>query len=414
MIHALVLGLVIAIILIILIQKTTSGFTAAECDARYTINYRACQATYKNAEKKCGNGRNATSCKQKALRAKEACTDAARNAKITCLSPAAAAGDIVATRQLQAAQTQSVQTSSPPAVTAAALVTPGATFTPSTLMGGQGKKNVSAPAPAALAPCAADETEMIFGGKLEGEGLSGENAAALHAGDPVCRKQIPSAQRCDFDNGEIQHFINANNKECLKIRAPRQAPAPTPIQAPWTPTRQAPAPPPRQAPAPPPIQALAPPPRQAPAPPPIQVLAPPPRQAPAPPPRQAPAPPPRQAPAPPPIQALAPPPIQAPTPPPRQAPAPPPRQAPAPPPIPAPAEAPATVRMAPCAADETEMIFGGKLEGEGLSGENAAALHAGDPVCRKQIPSAQRCDFDNGEIQHFINANNKECLRLRR
>ena len=140
MIHALVLGLVIAIILIILIQKTTSGFTAAECDARYTLSYRACGDTYEKAQKECGNGRNATSCKQKALRAKEACIDAAASAKITCLGPAAAAGDVVATRQLQDAQQRDERRSSPPAITGGARVTPGATFTPADAQDGRGRR----------------------------------------------------------------------------------------------------------------------------------------------------------------------------------------------------------------------------------------------------------------------------------
>jgi hypothetical protein len=127
MIHALVLGLVIAIVLIILIQKVTSGFTAAECDAKYTIDYRACVDTYEKAQKRCGNQE---SCKKKALKAKESCTDAALNAKIPCLGPAAAAGDVVATNKLRDAQRIDTRRSSPPAITGGALVTPGATFTP--------------------------------------------------------------------------------------------------------------------------------------------------------------------------------------------------------------------------------------------------------------------------------------------
>lgn len=129
MIHALVLGLVIAIILIILIQKTTSGFTAAECDARYTKDYQACGDAYQKAEKKC-KGRKIEQCKIKALRAKDACIDAAASVKMTCLGPAAASGDVVATQQLKDAQQRDQRKSSPPVVNGASLVTPGATFTP--------------------------------------------------------------------------------------------------------------------------------------------------------------------------------------------------------------------------------------------------------------------------------------------
>jgi hypothetical protein len=100
MIHALVLGLVIAIIILILIQKTTSGFTAAECDARYTLDYGACGDAYERAQRAC-RGRKIEECKLKALRAKEACIDAAASVKMTCLVPAAASGDVVATQQLK-------------------------------------------------------------------------------------------------------------------------------------------------------------------------------------------------------------------------------------------------------------------------------------------------------------------------
>jgi hypothetical protein len=136
MIRAVILGLVIAIVLIILIQKNTSGFTAAECDANYTLAYRACGDAYEKAQKRCGTGRNQESCKQKALKAKESCTDAALNAKIPCLGPAADAGDVVAANKLRDAQRLDTRRSSPPSVNGAALVTPGAAFTP-----------VAAPAP---------------------------------------------------------------------------------------------------------------------------------------------------------------------------------------------------------------------------------------------------------------------------
>ena len=85
-----------------------------------------------------------------------------------------------------------------------------------------------------------------------------------------------------------------------------------------------------------------------------------------------------------------------------------------PPPVPAPAEAPSALGMAPCEADETEMIFGGQLPGEGLMGEKAPLLRAGDPVCRKPLPTGQLCDIEGNEIQHTITSNNKECLTLRR
>ena len=264
MIHALVLGLVIAIILIILIQKVTSGFTAAECDARYTLAYQACSDAYEKAQR----GRATTSDKQKALRAKESCLDAAAAAKIICLGPAAAAGDVVATKRLQDAQRQDRKTSSQPTVTAANRVTPGAALTPSAprvfrpaglrprsslrsrpapSQGNQGNRGGSAvpapaqvlavpvpapaqvlavpvPAPAEapsalqMAPCEANETEMIFGGQLPGEGLMGEKAPLLRAGDPVCRKPLPIGQLCDIERNEIQHTITSNNKECLTLR----------------------------------------------------------------------------------------------------------------------------------------------------------------------------------------------------
>jgi hypothetical protein len=166
MIHALVLGLVIAIVLIILIQKVTSGFTAAECDARYTADYRACGDTYEKTQK----GRATTSDKQKALRAKEACIAAAAATKITCLGPAAAAGDVVATKRLQDAQRQDRKTSSPRAVTGANRVTPGAALTPSAPRGGKnrdrgrGKRGSAAPAPspimAAPAPSQGNQTQV--------------------------------------------------------------------------------------------------------------------------------------------------------------------------------------------------------------------------------------------------------------
>jgi hypothetical protein len=154
MIHAVVLGLVIAIIILILIQKTTSGFTAAECDARYTLDYGACGDAYERAQRAC-RGRKIEECKLKALRAKEACVDAAASVKMTCLVPAAASGDVVATQQLKAAQQSDQRRSSPPAVKGAALVTPGATFTPPAPSAPLAVVAAPAPAPApAAAPMA--------------------------------------------------------------------------------------------------------------------------------------------------------------------------------------------------------------------------------------------------------------------
>ena len=234
MIHALVLGLVIAIVLIILIQKVTSGFTAAECDARYTKDYRACGDAYEKAQRKC-KGRNTESCKQKALRTKESCIDAAASVKITCLGPAAAAGDVVATSQLQAAQTQSVKTSSPPSVTAAALVTPGATFTPAGNQGGA-SASIQAPVPAPAPPpvlavpapaeapsalqmaaCPPGDTAMLFVGQQSGEALAGGSALSLRAGDQVCSKPAPGAYQCDFGAGYAYHG-GAGIQECVKPR----------------------------------------------------------------------------------------------------------------------------------------------------------------------------------------------------
>ena len=217
MIHALVLGLVIAIILIILIQKVTSGFTAAECDARYTLAYQACSDAYEKAQR----GRATTSDKQKALRAKESCLDAAAAAKIICLGPAAAAGDVVATKRLQDAQRhwRDRKTSSQPTVTAANRVTPGSAVpAPAQVLAVPVPAPAEAPSALQMAPCEANETEMIFGGQLPGEGLMGEKAPLLRAGDPVCRKPLPIGQLCDIERNEIQHTITSNNKECLTLR----------------------------------------------------------------------------------------------------------------------------------------------------------------------------------------------------
>jgi hypothetical protein len=278
MIHALVLGLVIAIVLIILIQKVTSGFTAAECDARYTLDYRACNDTYQTAKRAC-RGRDKTSCEQTALRAKEACTDAAASAKITCLGPAAAAGDVVATRQLQDAQRRDERRSSPPAITGGARVTPGAAFTPAESRGNQGgqgdrgdrggqgdrgDRGAAAPAPSApiqgrqaalsspemaispppmvaspppmvaspppvpapaeapsalqMAACDPGTTEVNFPGLGPNESTNG-GTRSLNTGEPVCRKPAPGPFQCDFAAGYIYHSGGAVvQPECLKPR----------------------------------------------------------------------------------------------------------------------------------------------------------------------------------------------------
>ena len=209
MIHALVLGLVIAIVLIILIQKVTSGFTAAECDARYTKDYTACGSAYEKAKKRCGNGRNATSCKQKALRARESCIDAAASAKIACLGPAAASGDVVATQQLQAAQRRDERRSSPVAVTGAALVTPGATFAPSPPQGGASTPALvaaprQAPAPTTVAAPAPRQAPA-------------PTTVAVPA--PVLAVPAPI-------------MVAAPAPRRAPAAAPRQAPAPPPVPAP--------------------------------------------------------------------------------------------------------------------------------------------------------------------------------------
>ena len=279
MIHALVLGLVIAIILIILIQKTTSGFTAAECDARYTLDYRTCNDQYEKRKRAC-RGRNQESCKGEALKAKKACVDAAAAAKITCLGPAVAAGDVVATNQLRDAQRRDKRRSSPATVTGAARVTPGSTLTPSAPQGrqggqgGQGNKDnkgnkgnkeagtpvappVAAPPPAPTAPpaptpppvaapppaptpppvaapppapapaeapsalqmaeCSPGDTAKIFAGQKSGEALAGGSATSLREGDEVCSKPAPGAYQCDFGAGYAYHG-GASISECVKPR----------------------------------------------------------------------------------------------------------------------------------------------------------------------------------------------------
>ena len=210
MIHALVLGLVIAIILMILIQKVTSGFTAAECDARYTLDYRACNDAYEKAKRAC-SGRNKTSCEQEAFRVKDACIDAAAAAKITCLGPAAASGDVVATQQIQ--QVSKVQTEMKTAsvVTASpARVTPGAAFAPA-------PAPVPAVAAAPLAACEPGATEVIFPGLKAGETITG-GSRPLVEGEAVCRKAAPAPSQCDFGAGYMYHGGGGIQPECLKPR----------------------------------------------------------------------------------------------------------------------------------------------------------------------------------------------------
>jgi hypothetical protein len=261
MIHALVLGLVIAIILIILIQKTTSGFTAAECDARYTLDYQTCNDQYEKRKRAC-RGRNQESCKGEALKAKKACIDAAASGKITWLGPAVAAGDVVATNQLRDAQRRDERRSSPATVTGAARVTPGSTLTPSARQGRQGNKDnkevgtpvappvtvpppaptpppvtvpppaptpppVAAPPPAPapaeapsalqMAECSPGDTPMIFAGQKSGEALAGGSATSLREGDEVCSKPAPGAYQCDFGAGYAYHG-GASISECVKPR----------------------------------------------------------------------------------------------------------------------------------------------------------------------------------------------------
>lgn len=122
MLHAVILGLVIAIVLLFLIQKSTSGFTAAECDARYTLAYKACGAAYDTAKKACQGG-NQEGCRTTALHARQACQDSAREAKNACMGDAAAGGDNVATMKLNQESKAAVR------VQAQTLVTPGAVFT---------------------------------------------------------------------------------------------------------------------------------------------------------------------------------------------------------------------------------------------------------------------------------------------
>ena len=128
MLHAVILGLVIAIVLLFLIQKSTSGFTAAECDARYTLAYKACGAAYDTAKKACQGG-NQEGCRTTALHTRQACQDAAQAAKKACMGEASAEGDNVATMKLDQESKTEMRIRSQTAVEARTLVTPGAAFT---------------------------------------------------------------------------------------------------------------------------------------------------------------------------------------------------------------------------------------------------------------------------------------------
>ena len=128
MLHAVILGLVIAIVLLFLIQKTTCGFTATECDARYTLAYKACGDAYDKAKKAC-RGSNQEGCRTTALHARQACQDAARTAKNACMGDAAAGGDNVASMKLEQESKAAARVQARTTVEARTLVTPGAVFT---------------------------------------------------------------------------------------------------------------------------------------------------------------------------------------------------------------------------------------------------------------------------------------------
>lgn len=130
MLYAVILGLIIAIVLLSLIQKTTSGFTAAECDAQYTLAYKACSDRFDAARKAC-RGSNQEGCRTTAIHARQACQDAARDAKNSCMADASAAGDATATMKLNQESRAEARVQQRTEVEARQLVTPGATFTPS-------------------------------------------------------------------------------------------------------------------------------------------------------------------------------------------------------------------------------------------------------------------------------------------
>lgn len=127
MMHALILGLVIAILILILIQKTTSGFTAAECDAKYTLAYKACRAVYDKANKDCGSSNQ--KCQITALRAREACQDSAQTTMNACMGGAAAEGDQTAVMKLRQNSQVVVKQDAQVVAATKTLVTPGSAIT---------------------------------------------------------------------------------------------------------------------------------------------------------------------------------------------------------------------------------------------------------------------------------------------
>lgn len=128
MLYAVILGLVFAIVFLFLIQKTTSCFTAAECDAQYTLAYKACGDAYETARKAC-RGSNQEGCRTTALQARQACQAAAQTAKTSCLSEAAAGGDQTANVRLEQETRAAARVRTQTTVEARSLVTPGADFT---------------------------------------------------------------------------------------------------------------------------------------------------------------------------------------------------------------------------------------------------------------------------------------------
>jgi len=129
MLYAVILGLIIAIVLLTLIQKSTSGFTAAECDAKHTLAYKACGDVFEKAAKAC-RGSNQEGCRTTALHARKSCQDAARDAKKACLGEAAAGGDNTATMKLNQESKIEAKIAQRTEVGPRELVTPGAAFTP--------------------------------------------------------------------------------------------------------------------------------------------------------------------------------------------------------------------------------------------------------------------------------------------
>lgn len=118
---SLILGLVIAIFVLVIINKTTSGFTAAECDATYTTAYTACSDAFEKAKKAC-SGRNNEKCVTTALHARQACYKSSEDDRMVCMGQAAAKGDTVADKKIQDHNTAAV---TKPSEASSARVTPG-------------------------------------------------------------------------------------------------------------------------------------------------------------------------------------------------------------------------------------------------------------------------------------------------